>query len=186
MRTINRKQYKKLHEVACVEWRTKLEERFAHSLVLHEEAKVLEAEYNKMRSAATASQNELLDSIFGKDEPEFKKDEYAIAITSSAKWSKGDIFKVLDTTPCKCGEKRISIGLDYDPMCSKCERKINDTWNPKCFRHATLSEIEAYKKENEVVRVYINIDGNGYIFPANYRAIDNKGYYDIPIKDLKK
>ena len=58
--------------------------------------------------------------------------------------------------------------------------------------HATPSEIEAYKKENEVVRVYVirgDLTGKLKATHKNeddYTLNTKLGYIDIPIKDLKQ
>ena len=178
MRTINRKQYEQLWDIACEEWQGKLENWFAHDLVCRKETDVLDIHYKVMRSAATASQNELLDSIFGKDEPEFKVGDLVVGWWKSSRYQ-DKIWKIV----------MIKDGYAYP------KDDIVANTSLKHLRHATPSEIEAYKKENEVVRVYVWRLSNGEIdtIPDPIAGITPApdggvylGYIDIKIKDLKQ
>jgi hypothetical protein len=53
--------------IACSTWKIKLAEKWATKIVLNEDIEVSEEFYKEMRSVCTTSQNELFDSIFGKD-----------------------------------------------------------------------------------------------------------------------
>jgi len=66
-RRLTRSNFKRIHDVACTDWKSYLEVEFK-DLLFKDEVVVSEPFYNKMRKAATTSQNTLLDEIFGKDD----------------------------------------------------------------------------------------------------------------------
>ena len=131
------------------------------------------------REEAQEMFDKLLDEIFGEDKPEFKEGDWV--------WDKHQ------------GIARISeIENDYYSLDPKWSNEIVSKTGvnsavAKRMRHATPSEIEAYKKEDETVRVWFydaSLTKQRIVSttdPAVARTTsDLLGYTDIKIKDLKK
>lgn len=64
--------------VACSAWKSKLAEKWATNIVLNKNTEISEEFYQEMRTACTATQNEIFDEIFGKDEQLIKASDLKI------------------------------------------------------------------------------------------------------------
>lgn len=64
---LNRKNAKKIIEIACDEWKKILIDKWSAPLLLDDSVKISEDFYKKMRKACNSEQHELLDQIFGKE-----------------------------------------------------------------------------------------------------------------------
>lgn len=64
-RILSRADFKRIHAIACSDWKPKLAEKFK-DLLFQDEVEVDEAYYKLMRKACTPEQNTLFDEIFGK------------------------------------------------------------------------------------------------------------------------
>jgi hypothetical protein len=150
MRTINRKQYKKLAKdfkrYECSSWMSCLE-GYSHDILIHGEAVILDSDYKRARSAADPITHTLLDSIFGKDEPEFKKDEYVVLLSFGTAFPDytsfhiGGVYKLIsDITNELFTVKKDDNGSENNGYSFDGVKTMK-------FRHATPSEIESYKKK---------------------------------------
>lgn len=115
-RKLTRANFKKIHDIACGEWRQKLLDMYAADLALNPNVNVSEDDYQKMRKACTPEQNALFDKIFGKDEPEFKAGDWVFIGKESNSWnSVVQLTKMVNGNPYalkKSGEES-SFHADY-------------------------------------------------------------------------
>lgn len=63
---LSRTDFKRIYEIACTNWKTKLAEKFK-DLLIQDTVEVDEEYYKIMRAACTPEQHKLFDEIFGKD-----------------------------------------------------------------------------------------------------------------------
>jgi hypothetical protein len=64
--TITAEQAQSIINIACVNWKKQLAEKWANDIVLGNEIKISEEFYKEMRAACTHPQHKLFDGIFGK------------------------------------------------------------------------------------------------------------------------
>lgn len=76
-RILSRADFKRIHAIACGDWKPKLAEKFK-DLLLQDEVEVDETYYRLMRKACTTEQNALFDIIFGRDEVKRTIDNFEI------------------------------------------------------------------------------------------------------------
>lgn len=67
MKTLSRKDFKRIHDVACSTWKPKLLDWYGSKFALSKEIEVKDSEYKIMREACTKEQHILFDEIFGED-----------------------------------------------------------------------------------------------------------------------
>jgi len=84
---------------ACPTWRTILAKEWATNIVLRQNNEIDEEFYKEMRSACTASQHELFDSIFGKDKRLISTSDLAIGeammiVDPNSRWDSAIISRI--------------------------------------------------------------------------------------------
>lgn len=135
MKTITASQAQKIIDIACCSWSSKLADLWARSIVLQKDIEVSDQLYKEMRKAADTNQNKILDSIFGKDQPEFKVGDWVVFLPEIAKshclYTEG-FWDHKRTEPLKI--KHIK-GTTLEFALEWSNRNI-------CFRLATKEEIE--------------------------------------------
>lgn len=67
MKTLSRKNFKRIHDIACETWKDKLLKIFGNKFALNKEIEFTDELYKEMRDACTSEQHKLFDEIFGKD-----------------------------------------------------------------------------------------------------------------------
>jgi hypothetical protein len=78
-RKITPEQAQRIISIACNEWKQTLSEKWGKSIALRDIIEVNDDFYTQMRHACSVSQNEVLDEIFGKDNPlRFKVGDWII------------------------------------------------------------------------------------------------------------
>lgn len=72
MKTLKRKDYKRIYDIACSTWKPKLQELFGAEFAIKDEVKIKDSIYKMMRNACTDEQHTLFNEIFGKDKKELE------------------------------------------------------------------------------------------------------------------
>ena len=67
-RKLKIQNYRRIHNAACPNWKTKLQDMYAKKFAISDEVIIPEDDYRQMRIACTKEQNILFDEIFGTDE----------------------------------------------------------------------------------------------------------------------
>lgn len=67
---LNPKQAQQIIDIACQTWQSKLAGKWATNIVMNKITIIEESFYKEMRKACTSEQNQLFDTIFGKDVPQ--------------------------------------------------------------------------------------------------------------------
>jgi hypothetical protein len=85
--------------VACWSWKPKLADAWAKHIVLDMNIEIDEEFYKEMRSACTNPQNDLFDTIFGKDEQlistsDLEMGEAMIVVEPNGRWDKTIIARI--------------------------------------------------------------------------------------------
>lgn len=73
MKTLNRKDFKRIYNIACVNWKITLVRMYGKEFAVQDSVQITDDDYNKMRKACTPDQNILFDEIFGKDKKDLNK-----------------------------------------------------------------------------------------------------------------
>jgi hypothetical protein len=89
----------KIINIACSTWKPKLAEKWATNIVLGLDTEISEEFYVEMRGACTITQNELFDTIFGKDEQlistsDLEIGEAMIVVEPNGRWDKVIIARI--------------------------------------------------------------------------------------------
>ena len=66
-RKLTIQNYRKIYNVACPKWKTKLQDMYGKEFAISDEITIPEDDYKQMRIACTSEQHALFDEIFGKD-----------------------------------------------------------------------------------------------------------------------
>lgn len=111
MKTLNREDFKRIYDVACDEWQTKLLYWYGSKFAVQDKVEIKDSEYNTMRDACTIEQHQLFDEIFGKEQD----------ITDKIK-SLGDAVRFLED-----GSAAISTPFQKLVVIVKA---LNDGWYP--------------------------------------------------------
>ncbi|MEX0597372.1 MAG: hypothetical protein WD512_12835 [Candidatus Paceibacterota bacterium] len=67
MKKLNRKDFKKIHDIACEDWKGKLIDWYGSKFAVEDTVEIKDKEYSIMRNACTDEQSQLFDKIFGKE-----------------------------------------------------------------------------------------------------------------------
>jgi hypothetical protein len=84
---------------ACPTWRTILAKEWAANIVLRQNTEICEEFYKEMRSACTIPQNDLFDTIFGKDEQlistyDLEIGEAMMIVDPNSRWDSAIISRI--------------------------------------------------------------------------------------------
>jgi len=142
MRTITSQQAQSIIDIACSGWKPRLAKNWAFDIALKNNIEISEESYQEMRKACTEGQNTLFDKIFGKDEPEIKKDDWVYFLKEFDGRNIGDIKQITKVIieGNEITEKAREIWLCYEGGGFRCGG--NGYSINKDFRLATPEEIE--------------------------------------------
>tara|TARA_R110002051_G_scaffold170813_1_gene241353 strand:- start:276 stop:1088 length:813 start_codon:yes stop_codon:yes gene_type:complete len=133
-KTLSRKDYKRIHSIACGEWKPKLQDWYGNKFAINDEVNIKDSEYILMRKACTDEQNVLFDEIFGKDKKQLQV----------GKWYKHKSHKMLINIANI--EKEKAYGFDTRGRWTN----LSDGWGFTDVIEATEKEVEsALLKEAE-------------------------------------
>ena len=95
-RKLTRENFKRIYNVACSTWKTRLELKFK-DFSFKDEIIIEESYYQEMRKACTEPQHKLFDEIFGKDDnlitgADLKMGE-AMLVTEEGRYKDSLVFK---------------------------------------------------------------------------------------------
>lgn len=140
MKTLTRKDFKRIHDIACNSWKSKLVELFP-DFTFTDTVEVSDTVYSQMRDACTGEQHNLFDEIFGSDHA-FTVGEWATPIEGAGGWGvhpedEGKAFKVIRTG-------HHSVTLDANSNMNSVSG-VGDILriSPKFLRPSTKEEIKA-------------------------------------------
>lgn len=152
MKTLKRKDYQRIYNIACSTWKHKLQDLFGAEFALNDTVKIKDSIYKTMRKACTPEQNILFDEIFGADKKELNK------------WFKDDTHPEWLVYYSENGKR---YGFDSDGKWHGSLSKHNP-YDDDRNREATKEEIEtALIKEAEK---------RGYVKGAKVKSINDEGY----------
>lgn len=78
MKQITSAQAQQIIDIACSAWKDKLATKWGRKIVFKETIEISDNDYQEMRKACTAPQNELFDDIFGKDVMPYKVGDWVV------------------------------------------------------------------------------------------------------------
>lgn len=165
MKTLNRKDFKRIYNIACGGWKPKLIELYGNEFAVQDSVQISDDDYNKMRKACTPDQNILFDEIFGKDKKELNK------------WF---VDKRYDAWLMYYTDKGTRYGRDYVGNWVEETDNCPNPYNDKDNRVATKEEVEQKLKKEAIKRGYK--DGVKYKYIGdNERVCTLKGELELHV-----
>ena len=107
MKTITSQQAKTIIHIACNTWKRILAKEWGEAIIMNDKINITNDRYQEMRKACTAEQHILFDSIFGKDEPEYKVGDWVIRTKEHGGIHK--IGRIIQIKKLLCGNSFLAV-----------------------------------------------------------------------------